>query len=231
MAAAQSYFDKWDSHRENTLLYGEAFVDHQLQPLYVILSCVADTLSPDSSLSQEEVQAVSCRAKTALSTFQQNLCELNGARLLRAFLRSEGTSEHPSTGTTAQIELQSRLTFEVGLRFINWHRSKLEDNVVKPLLGFCWDPRSADVVSDEVVTTLQESWSAAKAVVHSHCSHLLPKQQDVQSCPALVESHDGRYFAFEDRRSIKEFEAKLARLRRMVRHRNVRSEGQVSITS
>ncbi|KAI1783244.1 hypothetical protein LXA43DRAFT_977208 [Ganoderma leucocontextum] len=202
------YFDKWDSRRE-ALLDGESFVEHQLRPLYVILSCAANALFADTCLSPEEAQGVTSRARSALSTFQRNLASFTGSDCCK-----RSCTPRPHRG----------LSRRNGLKFITWVRLKLDDNIVTPLLALCLNPRSAEVVSDEVVAALQDNWTAAKDALHVH---LVPRPQDVDSCPALVESHDGRYFPVNDRRSIKEFEAKLARLRTVVRNRKGESNGQV----
>ncbi len=227
MAAAQRYFDKWDSLREG-FIDSELFVEQQLRPLYAILSCVANALSADTRLSPDGVEVVSSQARSALSRFQRNLGTFRGDRLLNAFLRSQSASGSQPTETHGTIDLPRQpvtLTFESGLRFLTWIRLKLDDNIVKPLLVLCLNPSSAEVVSEELVAALQDSWAAVKVAVHTHS---VPLPQDIDSCPALVESHDGRHFPLEDRRSIKEFEAKLARLVAMVRNRNVESDGQVS---
>ena len=151
--------------------------------------------------------------------FQQHLGVLHGDRLLDAFLHSYYASRFSPAETNGAINLlpsQIALSFENGLRFITWVRSRLDDNIVGPLVELCQNSTSAEVVSEEVIVALQDSWAGAKQAVHARSATVL-RPQDVDSCPALVESHDGRYFPVEDRRSIQEFEAKLAELRATVR--------------
>ena len=162
--------------------------------------------------------------------FQQHLGVLHGDRLLDAFLHSYYASRFSPAETNGAINLlpsQIALSFENGLRFITWVRSRL-DNIVGLLVALCQNSTDAEVVSEEVIVALQDGWAAAKQAVYARSATVL-RPQDVDSCPALVESHDGRYFPVEDRRSIQEFEAKLAELRATVKDRQTGLDGQVSV--
>ncbi|TBU59458.1 hypothetical protein BD310DRAFT_976645 [Dichomitus squalens] len=226
MTACQWYFDKWKPEPSTAAMDRDMFLEYQLRPLYGILVCAKEALFPYTLLSPEQTQAVCSQTRVVLSTFKENLNSFDWEQLLPTATldpsRPRSRISAPSEGPVQRRRLPRRSpSIPDDLGVLNWFRLRFSFNVVEPITALCENPRSAQVVPEGTVEALQRSWTAVKASMDARFH--LQGSRSPSPAPAMLEAQDGRYLPPNARRSIREFEGRLEKLRQIVT-RNVTGE-------